>query len=125
VKTYKHLYKRIYAFENLYTAFRKARRGKRSRPDVAAFEFNLELELPRLQEELANETYRPGPYRHFTIYERKPRRISAAPFRDRSNCRVTARRSVPRREKTITARSRSPRPGMRSPTLRAGQMDAP
>jgi len=50
---------------------------------VAAFEFNLELELPRLQAELADESYRPGPYRHFTLYERKPRRISAAPFRDR------------------------------------------
>ncbi|NIP68963.1 MAG: RNA-dependent DNA polymerase, partial [Planctomycetales bacterium] len=68
---------------NLYWAFRKARQGKRSRPDVAAFEFNLELELPRLQEELADESYRPGPYRHFTRYERKPRRISAAPFHDR------------------------------------------
>ena len=35
MKTYKHLYRRIGAFENLYAAFRKARRGKRSRPDVA------------------------------------------------------------------------------------------
>jgi RNA-directed DNA polymerase len=83
MKTYKYLYPRIYAFENLYLAFCKARQGKRSRPDVATFEFNLELELPKLQEELADETYRPGPYRHFTLYERKPRRISAAPFRDR------------------------------------------
>ena len=83
MKTYKHLYRRIGDFENLYAAFRKARQGKRSRPDVATFEFNLELELARLQDELANETYRLGPYRHFTIYERKPRRISAAPFRDR------------------------------------------
>jgi RNA-directed DNA polymerase len=83
MKTYKELYPGIYAFENLYLAFRKARRGKRSRPDVATFEFDLELELPRLQEELATERFRPGPYRHFTLYERKPRRISAAPFRDR------------------------------------------
>ena len=83
MKTYKQLYPRICAFENLYWAFRKARRGKRGHPDVAAFEFNLELELPRLQEELVSEPYRPGPYRHFTLYERKPRRVSAAPFRDR------------------------------------------
>ena len=55
MKTYKRLYPRIYDFENLYWAFRKARKGKRSRPDVAAFEFNLELELRRLQEELAAE----------------------------------------------------------------------
>lgn len=83
MKTYKHLYERIHTFENLYEAFHRARRGKRSRPDVAEFEFNSEIELCTLQEELAAQTYQPGPYRHFTIYERKPRRISAAPFRDR------------------------------------------
>jgi RNA-directed DNA polymerase len=83
LKTYRRLYPHIYAFENLYWAFRQARRGKRGRPDVAAFEFNLELELPRLGQELASETYRPGAYHHFTRYERKPRLISAAPFRDR------------------------------------------
>jgi RNA-directed DNA polymerase len=83
MKTFKHLYPRIYDFENLYLAFHKARRGKRRRPDVAAFEMNLELELPRLQDELASQSYHPSPYNHFTIYEGKPRRISAAPFRDR------------------------------------------
>ena len=83
MKTYKHLYPRLCEFENLYTAFLRARKGKRSRPDVAAFEDNLEAELPQLQAELLDESYQPGPYRHFTIYEGKPRRISAAPFRDR------------------------------------------
>jgi len=82
-KTYRNLYPQICAFENLYLAFHKARRGKRSRTDVATFEFNLELELVRLEDELLSERYQPGRYRHFTIYERKPRRISAAPFRDR------------------------------------------
>ena len=83
MKTYKRLYPRIHEFKNLYLAFLKARKGKRNRPDVAAFEFNLEFELPRLQEELVDETYRPSSYHHFSLYERKPRRISAAPFRDR------------------------------------------
>jgi hypothetical protein len=37
-KTFKRLYPRIYAFENLYQAFRKARRGgKRKKERVAAF----------------------------------------------------------------------------------------
>lgn len=83
MKTFKHLYPRICAFENLELAFRKARRGKRGRPDVAAFEVDMDLELLALQEELVAGAYRPGRYRHFTIYEGKPRRISAAPFRDR------------------------------------------
>ena len=74
MKTFRNLYPRIGDFENLYRAYRKARRGKRSRPDVATFEFNLELELFDLQEELLAQSYQPGRYRHFTIYERKPRR---------------------------------------------------
>jgi hypothetical protein len=83
MKTYKNLYPRICAFGNLERAFRQARRGKRTRRNVATFECNLELELVALQDELLSESYRPGGYRHFTIYEGKPRRISAAPFRDR------------------------------------------
>ncbi|MCP4042724.1 MAG: RNA-dependent DNA polymerase [Gammaproteobacteria bacterium] len=83
MKTYRNLYPRLCEFENLYRAYRKARRGKRSRPEVAAFESNLEPELVRMQHRLTTETFRPGPYRNFQIYEGKPRRISAAPFRDR------------------------------------------
>lgn len=36
-----------------------------------------------LQEELRGGIYQPGDYRLFTLYERKPRLIAAAPFRDR------------------------------------------
>ena len=50
---------------------------------MARFLFQSERELWRLHEELACKTYRPGPYRTFTIYEGKTRQISAAPFRDR------------------------------------------
>jgi hypothetical protein len=35
MKTFKHLYPTITSFDNLLLAFRKARRGKRGRPDVA------------------------------------------------------------------------------------------
>ena len=68
---------------NLFDAARRAAQGKRARPDVAAFQANLEPELFRLQRELAGHTYRPGPYRTFRILDPKPRLISAAPFRDR------------------------------------------
>ncbi|MFN8467195.1 MAG: reverse transcriptase domain-containing protein [Caldilineaceae bacterium] len=92
MKTYRNLYPQIVSFENLYLAFRKARKGKRGRPEVAAFELDLEANLFRLQEELAARTYVPGPYRNFYIRERKLRLISAAPFRDRvvhhALCRV-------------------------------------
>jgi len=73
----------VTAFDNLLLAYRKARRGKRGREEVARFACELEPELLRLQTELREGRYRPGQYRQFTIYERKPRLISAAPFRDR------------------------------------------
>ena len=41
-KTFRNLYDQIYDFEHLLAAYRRARRGKRRRPDVAAFEFLLE-----------------------------------------------------------------------------------
>ncbi len=82
--TYKNLFPKIHDFENLYLAHRKARRGgKRKRPMVAEFEHNLGENLLRLQEELVSETYRPRPYRTFTVIERKERVISAAHYRDR------------------------------------------
>jgi retron-type reverse transcriptase len=94
MKTYRSLYPQIISFENLYLAFRKARKGKRDRREVAAFELDLEPHLFRLQAELATHTYTPGPYRNFYIRERKLRLISAAPFSDRvvhhALCRVLA-----------------------------------
>jgi len=83
VKNYRNLYAQVCDFENLYQAYRRARKGKRGRPEVAAFEFSLETELVRLQDELAAKTYCHGTYRSFTIHEPKRRLISAAPFRDR------------------------------------------
>ncbi len=76
-------YADLHAWDNLYLAYRQAARGKRGRATTAAFEYYLEDNLIQLQDELAGETYRPGPYQHFTIHEPKRRLISAAPFRDR------------------------------------------
>jgi retron-type reverse transcriptase len=77
------LYPQICSFENLVTAAYRARLGKRYRPDVAAFQFNLEAELFALRQELTSKTYQPGPYRAFYIRDPKRRLISAAPYRDR------------------------------------------
>jgi hypothetical protein len=83
-RTFKGLYPQIFDIENLWLAWRHARRGgKRKWPTVAAFEVDLEQNLWALHEELRDKAYQPGPYRHFMIQEPKPRRISAAPFRDR------------------------------------------
>lgn len=83
MKTYKNLYPQIYNFSNLYAAFRAARKGKRTRPAVALFEFELESNLLGLERDLRDQTYRPGAYTNFYIQQPKRRLISAAPFRDR------------------------------------------
>jgi retron-type reverse transcriptase len=77
------LFARLASFSNLLEAARLASRGKRFRSNVASFSLNLEEELHDLQQQLVTRTYRPGPYRTFIIREKKPRLISAAPFRDR------------------------------------------
>lgn len=83
VKTYRNLYAQMCSFENLYRAYRAARKCKRGKEAVAAFEREQERELLQLQAELLGETYTPGPYHSFYIHEPKRRLISAAPFRDR------------------------------------------
>ena len=82
MKRHGNLWDRMISFESLLLAAHAAARGKRFKPGVARFVFDLERQLLLLHEELASKTYRPGPYRTFTIYEGKTRQISAAPFRD-------------------------------------------
>jgi len=77
------LWPEVTSFANLYEGYCKARKGKRGRPQVADFSLNLETELFALQASLTDGSYLPGSYRQFIIRDRKPRVISAAPFRDR------------------------------------------
>lgn len=77
------LWPQVLSHANLFEAVRRAALGKKSRPDVAAFLCGQEIEVVALQRELLSGIYQPGVYRVFEIREPKPRRISAAPFRDR------------------------------------------
>ena len=66
----------------LDSAWRRAARGKRGRPDVATFERDWPGVLVALAARLQPRAWRPGPY--FPFVERGKRRlISAAPFADR------------------------------------------
>jgi len=88
------LWQKLTSFNNLWQAFKNAARGKRSKPAVAQFEFNLEENLLNLQTELCSGAYHPGCYHSFYVHDPKRRLISAAPFRDRvvhhALCAVTA-----------------------------------
>lgn len=77
------LWPALVSWENLALALRRAALGKRKRPDVAEFLLNWEPRIVELQRELQSGAYVPGDYRSFRVLEPKPRRISAAPFRDR------------------------------------------
>ncbi|MDX2303796.1 MAG: reverse transcriptase domain-containing protein [Microscillaceae bacterium] len=83
MKSFKHLYPQIYAFENLWRAAKQAQKGKRYQANVLDFNLHLEQNLFELQHQLQSQTYQPGTYTTFYIYEPKKRMISAAPYRDR------------------------------------------
>lgn len=83
MKTIRNLYPRITTFENVYEAYRKARRGKRYKEYTLDFSANVEEEIWFILYDLREKTYRPGTYYTFTVYEPKERLICAAPFRDR------------------------------------------
>jgi retron-type reverse transcriptase len=83
MKRYGDLWTEITDFKNLLAAAHQAQHGKRFRDNVLRFNYNLETELFRLQNELLSHTYHPGSYKTFNVKEPKARLISAAPYRDR------------------------------------------
>lgn len=68
---------------NLEYAYYKARKGKIFKKDVRVFSQNLLENLTLLRDQMLSGEIRPGGYQYFTIYDKKPRTICAAPFRDR------------------------------------------
>ncbi len=74
------LYFSITSFENLHHAFKNRAKASAAKPDVAAFEYNLEEELLDLEAELLHQSWQPSPYCSFYIHDPKRRLISAAPF---------------------------------------------
>ena len=111
MKRYGNLWPQVTDFSNLWLAARKAERGKRSRADVMAFNFDLETNLIRLQEDLLSQTYQPGDYRTFQIFEPKKRMISAAPYPDRVVHHALCNVIAPIFEATFTADSFANRRG--------------
>ena len=111
MKRYGNLWPTITDFANLLDAARKAQKGKRFRPNVLAFNDNLEGELLQLQEELTSKTYAPGAYRTFEIVQPKRRMISAAPYRDRVVHHALCNAIVPLIERTFIDDSYANREG--------------
>jgi RNA-directed DNA polymerase len=80
---HRNLIQKITTIENLREAYRKTSKGKRMSWGYLEFKEYAEANLLLIQEELKDGAYSIGPYRQFTIYEPKPRLISALDFKDR------------------------------------------
>ncbi len=77
------IFEQIIFVDNLFSAWREFSRGKRKKPDVQEFEFNLEDNLFTLHQELVAKTYGVAPYTSFYITDPKLRHIHKASVRDR------------------------------------------
>ncbi|WP_456152325.1 RNA-directed DNA polymerase [Paraburkholderia nodosa] len=89
----------------LITAYRDCRRTKRKTASALAFEADLERNLTRLHDELADGSYRPGRSICFVITRPKPREVWAAEFRDRIVHHLLYNRIGPRFENSFIADS--------------------
>ncbi len=77
------LFDQLCQYENLYSAYWNARKGKTQRKYVLQFEEKLDENLKLLQQELQLQTYKPKPLEVFILRDPKTRKISKSAFRDR------------------------------------------
>ena len=116
--SYPHLFHKVVSFGNLVLAYRKARKRKRTKGAVVAFDLAHEDRLLELQRELEGGTYQPGGYHSFYIFEPKKRIISAAPFRDRVVHHAICSAIEPLFERRFIADTYASRKGRGSPSSR-------
>ena len=76
-------FEKIYSFENLYKAYRKARCGKRWKGAAAKFEVNLLEALNLLSYQLRSKTYTLSPYNTFEVFEPKRRVVMSNSYKDK------------------------------------------
>ena len=80
---HKHLMDFITDMDNLRRAYFRTTQRKRMTWGYLNFKEYDQLHLKEIQTELREGCYQIGPYREFTIFEPKPRLISALGFKDR------------------------------------------
>ena len=77
------MFTKISSFKNLLTGYFKARRRKRHKRRLQKIEVDFEHRLINIQRYLQTNSYRPGAYHRFLVYEPKMRQVSAPAFIDR------------------------------------------
>lgn len=83
MKTYRNLWDKLCSEDNLFRAYKKARKHKTQKPYVLDFEKDLQNNLSLLRTELLLYAYQPKPLQTFIVRDPKTRKISKAHFRDR------------------------------------------
>lgn len=111
-KRHNDLYDKIVDFDNLLLAYKKTARGKKFTYGYLEFKEYEYLNLRHIQTVLENEQYEIGEYREFTVYEPKPRLISALGFSDRLVQHAVCNVIAPIIEKTFLPYSFACRKGM-------------
>ena len=76
-------FEEIINLENLFLAWKEFKQGKSNKKDVQIFQYNLELEIMQLHQELITGNYKHGLYHTFYVNDPKRRHIHKAPVRDR------------------------------------------
>jgi len=81
MKRHGHLWERVCDLDNLWVAYRNARKGKVRYRQISEFDPVADQFIPRLRDVLVAGEFRTSPYKVFSLVERgKPRTIHALPF---------------------------------------------
>lgn len=76
-------FERVIDFENMYRAYRKAKRGKGHKKSAAQFNVSALYGINTLIRQLRDRTYRVSEYTEFKVYEPKERIIKTTSFKDK------------------------------------------
>ena len=111
MKINENLFEKIISVPNIFFSWEEFKDGKRHKPDVQIFEFDLEQNLFDLRHDLKELKYVHAPYTEFYIYDPKVRHVHKASVRDRILHHAVFRVLYPLYDKTFIANSFSCRIG--------------
>lgn len=101
----------VFSFPSLWAGAKRAGRGRRFQPSVAAFRLDLEARLFELRRALLAGSWSPSPVRHLLVHDPKPRHIAVPSFGDRIVHQCVAAALEPRHERRMIADSYACRRG--------------
>lgn len=80
MKRYGNLFEKIVELDNIYLAYRKARKGKSWQNTISRFDDDLDENIFNIRDSLIEKTFTTSPYIEKIIYEPKQRTIYKLPF---------------------------------------------